>query len=167
MPAAVALIEVLDDEPAVLLIRRALRADDPWSGQWALPGGRRHEDDADDLATCLREVREEIGMELIPADHRGALPVDEAGRHAGMAVAVTPFLFRLDRRPLLRPDPREVAQVQWCPLAALRDRTRHGQAVLGRDARLRPMLLVADYPLWGFTYRVLCRHLGVPIVSDY
>jgi len=167
MSAAVAVIEVLDHEPAVLLIRRALRADDPWSGQWALPGGRRQVGDSDDLATCLREVQEEIGLALTPTDSHGALPVAEAGRHAGMAVAVTPFLFRLARRPALQPNPYEVAHLHWCPLAVLRDITRHGQAVLGHDARLRPMLPLDDYPLWGLTYRVLCRHLGIPVASDY
>lgn len=161
MSAAVAVIEVLDDEPAVLLIRRSLRADDPWSGQWALPGGRRQPGDADDLATCLREVEEEVGVKLVPAECLSALPMAEAGRHAGLSVAVAPFLFRLAQRPVLRLDPGEVAHASWCPLATLGDLRRHAWAVLGRDARLRPMIPLDGYPLWGFTYRVLCRHLGV------
>ena len=47
-----------------LFIRRAERADDPWSGHIALPGGRREPGDADRLATAVRETREEVGVTL-------------------------------------------------------------------------------------------------------
>lgn len=32
-------------------------------GEVALPGGKRDEEDADDIATALREAREEIGLD--------------------------------------------------------------------------------------------------------
>src|SRR5207244_771887 len=59
-PAAVAL--VLLEGPhglEILLIRRAERTDDPWSGQIALPGGRYGPGDLDLEATAVRETREE------------------------------------------------------------------------------------------------------------
>lgn len=167
MAAAVAVIEVNDAEPAVLLIRRAVRADDPWSGHWALPGGRRQREDVDDLATCVREVQEEVGLVLSRHTCVAALPPAEAGRHAGRAIAVAPFLFRLAVRPALRLDAREVASACWCPLATLCDLRQHGHAELGQD-RPSPMILLDAQPLWGFTYRVLMHHLGVvmPAGSD-
>jgi len=64
-PAAVAL--VLLDGPQgieILLIKRAERADDPWSGQIALPGGRYDVGDRDLEATAVRETREETGVDL-------------------------------------------------------------------------------------------------------
>ena len=48
----------------VLLIQRAPRVGDPWSAHLALPGGRRDEDDGDDIATARRETLEEIGINL-------------------------------------------------------------------------------------------------------
>lgn len=33
------------------------------TGEVALPGGKRDEEDADDIATALREAREEIGLD--------------------------------------------------------------------------------------------------------
>lgn len=165
MAAAVAVIEVDDAEPAVLLIRRALRANDPWSGHWALPGGRRQRDDVDDLATCVREVQEEVGLVLPRQTCRAVLPPAEAGRHAGRPITVAPFLFRLAVRPALRLDAREVASACWCPLATLRDLRRHGRAELGQD-RPSPMILLDTQPLWGFTYRVLMHHLGLSLPTE-
>jgi 8-oxo-dGTP pyrophosphatase MutT (NUDIX family) len=48
----------------VLYIKRSANPHDPWSGNVAFPGGRRDPKDADDLATAVRETREEIGLDL-------------------------------------------------------------------------------------------------------
>ncbi len=158
--AAVALIETADDPRAVLLIRRPIRADDPWSGQWALPGGRRDPADADAFATCLREVREEVGLALARADCIAALPLDVAGRHLGQAVVVAPFVFRLATRPALTPDPREVGAIRWCPLAWLIDPTNHRRGVItGLDDE--PFVELDGAPLWGLTWRLLRRRMDV------
>src|SRR5207244_5573124 len=73
-PAAVALI-LLEGPQGLetLLIRRAERADDPWSGQVALPGGRRDPADGDLLVTAIRETRAETGVDLSAADRLGVL----------------------------------------------------------------------------------------------
>ena len=61
--AAVAII--LTPQPdSILLIRRADRSGDPWSGHMALPGGRREPSDSDLAATAIREVAEEVGIQL-------------------------------------------------------------------------------------------------------
>src|SRR5260221_3044496 len=73
-PAAVTL--VLLDGPQgleILLIKRAERGDDPWSGQIALPGGRYAAGDSDLEATAVRETREETGVDLSGAERLGAL----------------------------------------------------------------------------------------------
>ncbi|MGH7644285.1 MAG: NUDIX hydrolase, partial [Gemmatimonadales bacterium] len=73
-PAAVALA-LLEGSTGLelLLIKRAEREGDPWSGQIALPGGRRDPQDPDLLATALRETLEETGLDLAGAERLGTL----------------------------------------------------------------------------------------------
>ena len=60
------------DEDEILLIRRSQRADDPWSGHMAFPGGRSEPSDADLCATAIRETRAAPGREIQPAAPRHA-----------------------------------------------------------------------------------------------
>ena len=53
-----------EGDPEVLLIRRAARRGDPWTGHIALPGGHREVTDADDCAAAAREAQEEVGFDL-------------------------------------------------------------------------------------------------------
>ena len=64
--AAVALIRVRGQDPDYLLLRRASNPQDPWSGHFALPGGRKEPGDRDLLETCIRETWEECGVKLQP-----------------------------------------------------------------------------------------------------
>src|SRR5262245_25582259 len=47
-----------------LIIKRAERAGDHWSGHLALPGGRAQIEDADLITTAARETYEEVGIDL-------------------------------------------------------------------------------------------------------
>ncbi|KAL8810755.1 MAG: hypothetical protein Q9200_002326 [Gallowayella weberi] len=51
-------------DPEVLFIKRAARKGDRWNSHIAFPGGGRDPEDKDDIATSIRETREEIGMDL-------------------------------------------------------------------------------------------------------
>src|SRR5262249_27191702 len=48
-----------------LIIKRAERPGDHWSGHLALPGGRAQAEDADLIATAARETYEEVGINLL------------------------------------------------------------------------------------------------------
>ena len=62
--ASVALIVRDRRLPSVLLIRRAERTGDPWSGQVAFPGGKKQEGDLTARDTAVRETMEEVGIDL-------------------------------------------------------------------------------------------------------
>ena len=155
--AAVALIETTQGPPAVLLIRRASRDGDPWAGHWALPGGRRQHDDADLLATALRETREECGITIPRESLLRDCGTHHAGRHVGHPIPVAVYHFRIDHRPRITPEPTEVAASHWCPLVYLRDRSAHRRGCVNRHQPHAeyPYLPVQDHPLWGFTYGVV------------
>lgn len=59
----VAVFCVVDDEPHVVLIRRA---NDPYRGAWALPGGFVEVDEDLPIA-AVRELEEETGITLTPS----------------------------------------------------------------------------------------------------
>src|SRR6266705_3824486 len=160
-PAAVALVLVEDSNGLeALFIRRAERADDPWSGQVALPGGRRDPTDPDLLTTAIRETREETGVDLAPAERLGVLDDLYPRTPTLPPVVVRPFVFALSRRPALAPG-EEVQRAFWLPLAQLaapgvrRDVT----FTVGGVERTFPAYLVGEDAIWGMTERILTPFL--------
>ncbi|MGN6393758.1 MAG: NUDIX hydrolase [Gemmatimonadales bacterium] len=153
--AAVALILVPAPD-AMLLIRRAERQGDPWSGHMALPGGRQEPPDRDLTATAIRETAEEVGLRLSPADLIGGL--DDVIPRTPMLppIAVRPFVFTLPARPPLAPNP-EVASAGWVLLDhLLHPETYHSARVEIRGApRDFPAYRVEDSIVWGMTERIV------------
>lgn len=153
--AAVAVVFAPDPD-SVLLIRRAQREGDRWSGQMAFPGGRWSPGDPDLLTTARRETFEEVGVDLAGARLIGQLD-DSAPRSANLPpVIVRPFVFHLASRVRLSGN-HEVADASWIPLERL-----------ASDAVYRPYafevagarLLFPGYHLdigvvWGMTERIL------------
>lgn len=141
---------------AVLLIRRALRPGDPWSGHMALPGGRREPADADLLETAIRETVEEVGVALDRSQVQGSLDDVVPRTPVLPPVAVRPYVFSLADRPPLTPN-SEVAAVAWVPFDHLLDPTTYHMARL--DVRGAPRELPAyrleETIVWGMTERIL------------
>jgi 8-oxo-dGTP pyrophosphatase MutT (NUDIX family) len=147
-----------DHGPDVLLTERAstLRAH---AGQVSFPGGRTDPDDADAVATALREAEEETG--LVPA---GVIPlavlpdlfIPPTGYVVAPVVAYWP-----DPTAVHAVDPSETATVLRVPIAALADprnrfQVRHPSGYVG------PAFAVAGLVVWGFTGGLLSAllHLG-------
>jgi 8-oxo-dGTP pyrophosphatase MutT (NUDIX family) len=149
-------------ETELLLIRRAERAGDPWSGHIALPGGHESPGDPNLLATARRETREEVGLDLAEHELLGALDEHAAsaqGRFIGLVIA--PFVFALRRDAELRPN-YEVADLLWAPLGRMARGEIDVVKELERDGRLVsfPGFGVGEHVVWGLTHRVLQSLFG-------
>ncbi len=138
----------------VLLIERAAREGDPWSGQLAFPGGGRHATDKDLLETAVRETAEEVRLDL-GRDARlvGRLPPRAPANRAGWLVV--PFLW-VAARPVDPAPGEEAARAFWAPLDALPGRLYMATIELPGRALEMPAFEVGGKPLWGFSFRVLC-----------
>ena len=121
--SAVALIlQIRQGELHILMIKRAEREGDPWSGHMAFPGGRMDKTDAHGYAVAVRETEEEVGLTLGPADRcLGRLSdLNARPRKGTLGMAVSPFVFHLEREVRFTPN-YEVAEVIWVPLEYLLD----------------------------------------------
>jgi 8-oxo-dGTP pyrophosphatase MutT (NUDIX family) len=156
--AAVALIQCNHPEPAWLLLRRAHHPLDPWSGHWAFPGGRCEKEDQDPLDTCIRETFEECNISLRRTDMVKMLGVHIAGSSMNKILPVAVYFFVLERLPVIKLNPLEMADFFWLKIADFKNPKLH--ATFRPHAHLAefPCLNILDYPLWGFSYGVLLEH---------
>lgn len=155
--AGAAVLAVLRDgaqDLEVLLIQRAVRANDPASGQIGLPGGRTDDGDASLVATAVRELEEEVG--LSEADLRG--PPRFLGLASATVFSLTVAVFAAELGPASRTPTvsnlREVAHVFWLPVGTLASFQRVATETM--QGRREVEAVVFDgHVLWGFTRRVL------------
>lgn len=162
MQAAVALVVRRGPEPAFLLVRRARSPRDPWSGQMALPGGRRDPEDIDLRETAVRETREEVGIDLARSGTLlGRLPDLKPTSRAIPRLVIAPFVFLLPEGSGARVASAEIAAVYWVPVADLGDPAARSAVAVETPAGERefPCYRVEGHPVWGLTYRILQRFL--------
>jgi len=148
----------------VLLMRRAEREGDRWSGQIGLPGGHADPGDLDLHATALREAREEVGVDLATgARLLGALrPVQAKARGYLLPMWITPFVFHATSELVPVPGP-EAVEVFWFPI----ERARGGELawthryLRDREERILPAWCFEERVVWGLTYEILSGFLRV------
>ncbi|MFT5686282.1 MAG: 8-oxo-dGTP pyrophosphatase MutT (NUDIX family) [Myxococcota bacterium] len=163
--AAVAII--LRGTPAdreVLLIERAVRTDDPWSGDIALPGGRRQKADRNLGATARRETEEETGLNMGGLSVVGWQPAHLTQAHRQrrpMAVHPAVFVWPTHRVARFTLEAKEATDAFWLPLAELQDPanvTRRPWGV-GPVTISAPAWSVDGRIIWGLTHSILTKLL--------
>ncbi len=160
--AAVALL--LTGAPdRLLLIRRAERRGDPWSGHLALPGGRFQGSDPSLRATAIRETMEETGLVVDPSWCRAELD-DLAPQTVTLPrIVVRPFVFEL---PTAAPPSAsdEVVGAEWVRLESLTTPGVYGRhtVMAGTAPREVDGYRLTDGILWGMTERIL-----TPVLAEW
>ncbi len=153
--AAVAIV-LAPGPDRLLLIARAERQGDPWSGHLACPGGRREPADDGLLATAIRETAEEVGLDLRTVSRPIQLD-DLAPLTSSLPpLLVRPFLFVLDREAKLQIN-EEVAGYQWVTLVslAMEDARRSRSIEIAGTVRRVAGYQLAHGLLWGMTERIV------------
>ncbi len=141
----------------MLLIKRAERTGDPWSGHMAFPGGRFEASDAHLLETAIRETREEIGLDLEATATVVARLDDIAAIRSSSGLIITPFVFaHHGDDPIFAPN-EEVAEVLWADVAPLMRGERATTLAyrFGKTDLDLPAYDVGGRIVWGLTYQVL------------
>ncbi|MEM8561287.1 MAG: CoA pyrophosphatase [Pseudomonadota bacterium] len=157
--SAVAMIlKVLEGELHILMIKRADREGDPWSGHMAFPGGRMDKTDANGFAVAVRETEEEVGVILGEQDKCIGRLSDILTRpkRGPLGMSVTPFVFRLERNVEFVAN-EEVAEVLWVPLEFLLDTDNRETMVWhykGLKASL-PCYMFEGRRIWGLSLMML------------
>jgi len=122
----------------------------------SLPGGKSEPDDADGIATALREATEEVGLDP------SACGLAVVGRLDPLWIppsnfVVDPILAVAARRPVLAADPREVVAILQPPVATFLPGAP--RTMVERDPRGRPLrygaYLVEGRIVWGATAAIL------------
>ena len=119
--AAVSVVLRAGDDWEVLLIKRAEAEGDPWSGQMALPGGRRDISDNNLLDTAIRETGEETSVFLEEEGvYLGRLEPTVPNTVRLPPITIFPFVFGVAGNARAQATSREVDEALWIPLGDLR-----------------------------------------------
>jgi 8-oxo-dGTP pyrophosphatase MutT (NUDIX family) len=147
-----------DDGEARVVLTRRPDTMPSHQGEVAFPGGGHQAGDASLAATALREAHEEVGLDPAAVEVIGELDTLGPTRTGFL---VHPFVGVLARRPVLRPDPREVARVFDVALTELLDDGVHHEELWDYPGLNRSIFFydLADETIWGATARILTRFL--------
>jgi 8-oxo-dGTP pyrophosphatase MutT (NUDIX family) len=146
-----------------LIIKRAERPGDHWSGHLALPGGRAEIEDGDLIVTAARETYEEVGIDLL-----------NGGEFIGQLEIMSPVSVRLPQieiAPFVAVAPpeftmklnREVASAFWISIADLKRDGPVSSFSIPRDGVINkwPAYPSEGGPIWGITERILTNFLSL------
>jgi len=156
--AAAVLIPVLEgDEPALLLTLRTETVS-THKGQISFPGGSLESGESPERA-ALREAHEETGLD--PSQVRVLGQLDQTPTFVSGYV-ITPVVGWVAGRPLLEPNPSEVATLIVAPISGLTEEIRREPGFV-HDGFNYPTeaWIYEGHIIWGVTARLLRMFLGL------
>jgi len=144
--------------PRVLLMKRAERRGDPWSGHISLPGGGYHAEDRHLLATAIRETHEEVGVDLAATPVLGQLPALHPRSSGPSGIEVTPYVFLTDAAVEPQCGPEAIAAF-WFPLETAASGALDGTYTYPGSPMVFPSWTYEGHVIWGLTMRILAEIL--------
>ncbi len=144
----VPILEPPGEAPALLFTVRSDEVRDH-KGEISFPGGVRHAEDLDLLATAVRETEEELGMRPDSYEVLGALPPVDT---VVTGYVIVPFVALVRGRPEMTPSPVEIAEVLELEIDAL---ARVEEEVTLEGTRAWFAYTLDGHTVWGATGRIV------------
>lgn len=152
--AAVALIlRPADEDYQVLLVKRVQNPKDPWSGQMALPGGKREASDTNLKATVIRETFEETGLHIENAQFLGVTTSVYSKPVVGFCIL--PFVVVLSQPQEIKLSTSELDSFMWVPIRKLQQSKATAQVRVDKV----PAFVFENVVVWGITHQILSDFL--------
>ena len=164
MRAAVAMVFRPGKRSALelLMIHRAEHPKDPWSGHMAFPGGRIDPGDASARDGAMREVQEELSLDLKNAKLIGEVePLTVPPRVLETEMWVQAFVFYAEDLPPTTPN-MEVQAVHWFDFSRFNSGEGRGEFHYhghGYDLML-PEVHLDGCRIWGMSLRLIDDLVG-------
>jgi 8-oxo-dGTP pyrophosphatase MutT (NUDIX family) len=122
------------------------------AGEISFPGGIHQEEDASLAETALRETEEELGIARDEITVLGALPPVHT---FVSAILIVPFVGALARRPTIRPNVGEIADVLEYRLDALASAETEVEWARDGGVYRGHVYQMGAHVIWGATARIL------------
>ncbi len=137
----------------LLLVKRVENPSDTWSGQMALPGGKREPKDASLKDTVVRETLEETRVALGGGRFLGVLGAVRSEPKPDFKIL--PFVALLDDEPRLKLNKAELETFVWVPYEEVVKSKGTVQFSFGKV----PAYIFAEDIVWGITYNILSEFI--------
>jgi 8-oxo-dGTP pyrophosphatase MutT (NUDIX family) len=153
--AVVVLLREKGPDFQVLFVKRAEISDDPWSGQTALPGGKRNPEDRNMKETVIRETLEETSINLLEGCRfLGAMEPLRSTRIP--KIKILPFIVLLEKEQAISLN-EELTGYFWIPLKELAHHRGTAKFSFGEY----PAYIIKNHVIWGLTYRILKKLIDI------
>ena len=153
--SAVAILLNQEVTPSILMVKRAHRAGDPWSGDMAFPGGRMESRDQSYEATAIRELHEEVGVHIQKPPLASLSTLWTKSHNNFRPMAIHPYLFSIQSKLSFKLS-HEVDEVVWIPLSAFDGSLRkHFHWKLRFTTYKMPCFYYQKYRIWGLSLKMI------------
>jgi 8-oxo-dGTP pyrophosphatase MutT (NUDIX family) len=133
----------------VLFVKRAESPKDAWSGQTALPGGKRDPKDFEIKTTVVRETLEETKIDLL-VGCRFLGTMEPLRSVKKPEVKILPFVVLQEREQTIELN-EELTEYFWMPLKELAEHEK----IVTIDLKEVPTYTVNSHVIWGLTYNII------------
>jgi 8-oxo-dGTP pyrophosphatase MutT (NUDIX family) len=153
--AVVILLKKNSHDFQVLFVNRAKKASDPWSGQTALPGGKRNPEDHDLKQTVIRETLEETNINLL--EYCSFLGIMKTVRSVHKPkMRILPFVVLQEKEQDIELN-GELIGYFWESLKKLE---QNGGSIKFKSKEV-PAYIIGNNVVWGLTYKIVNNLLSL------